>query len=187
MSKIHWAEYDEVMRASDVPGALAKLHDTPCTQEEALKILAWCESVQQRRADTITHVSGTTHQEFLPLRVFFMGHRGRASVRRRREGFVQLISLPVGGKRLRVGIVLHEYAHHVAPAGCMHSQPFVNVLDRLVQRFNSAVLPQAVPVAAGMHRSYVKRSKCFRCGVGTTRKHSRTGIASCGRCEASWP
>src|SRR5262245_23622274 len=169
MGNTHWAEYDSVLAASRDPARLERLHEVPLTQSQAVALLQWAAK----------QMPLTGSQE---LKVFFMGRRGRAT-RKSREGVIvkRLITLPketayrvVDNRRLlRVGLVLHEYAHHAVGLEAGHGEAFVKALDDLCE---AAEAPQeARSAAAGakiVHTTYTKRSKCFRCGVMTTRKHS---------------
>jgi hypothetical protein len=170
-------EYEPVLRASADRSRLERLNATPCTQDEAIAILEWL----RRR-----HPLSTT----LPLKLFFMGRRGRAS--RLVHADRLLITLPAGGKLLRVGLVLHEYAHHLAGLGTGHGPVFVQALDELALSFETedAYACADTPDAAAsegppLYTQYAKRQRCHFCGVNTTRKHSRNAYPCCGRCETA--
>jgi hypothetical protein len=173
----HWGEYDHVLAKSSDAAALIALHETPCSEEEAIKILGWAEGLKPRRL---------LNDVKLPMRLYFMGNRGRAGTKMRRGHYRHHMSLPKGGgRRLRVGIVLHEYAHLVAEAGAKHNHEFVRILDELVTLFNAGAMP-AEAVAAGppIYKKHTPRGKCFRCGQQTTRKSTRfPGSYSCRACE----
>jgi hypothetical protein len=176
----HWAEYDHVLERSSAPETLIKLHETPCTEQEAIAILHWLDTQRARRL---------FRDAPLPMRLYFMGYRGRAGMKIRQGKAHHHMSLPSGavngGRRLRVGLVLHEYAHLVAPSGEKHGKIFVDILDDLVRLFNTGTMPRE-QAAAGppIHRRHQKRGKCWRCGQQTTRRHSTLdGRYSCKACE----
>jgi hypothetical protein len=181
MGLTHWGEYDHVLAKSRDAQRLMRLHEIRCSKTEALALLTWCQSAMQKRRPEL-------------LRAFFAGTRGRAGTRvDKHRGVVKYVFVtlpPEGSRRLRVGIVLHEYAHLVAPRGAKHDWRFVTVLDDLCELFESAKLELDVaagtPVDQTLHRSYTKRVKCVHCKMGTTRKHSVKGYACCGVCERIW-
>jgi hypothetical protein len=168
----HRDEYPEVLAASRDPHRLIALHEARCDEGTALTIMAWL--LKERPIAR-------------PLKTVFAGNRGRAtSMKRRPNGdYVSWISLPtITSGRLRIGIVLHEYAHLLTP-GAKHGHVFTSMLDDLCELFLGATIrPAEVSLAATGYVKYQKRSKCFRCGIGTTRTHStKPSLPCCGRCE----
>ena len=110
-------EYTMVGRRSKNYALLKQLHETACTQEEALSIVK-----------TVSHQYGIT----VSVVRFREGVRGRAYCK------TFALSLPAtpgaGFGRLRVGIVLHELAHLIAFHRFKeraHRRPFLSLLDYL--------------------------------------------------------
>jgi hypothetical protein len=173
-------EYPYVLRMSNNPKLLVGLHSVRCTRSEAVFLVEWLAERFPLPLDK-------------PLRVFFMGKRGKSSVRGLQEaedGEISVrerrIALPATDD-LRIGIVIHEYAHQLE-IGDNHGPDFVRALDKLAHAVsNPDSVSPAVDVAAGTvdHREYTKRSRCCRCLTNTTRKHSKTGIPCCGKCESA--
>jgi len=189
MEKMCIGEYDSVFGASQEKERLRRLHDTPCSKEEALAIVRWL--VRVRPVYVGNFLLGR-------LQVVFAGKRGRAGIKRRPSGVVRpWISLPApqyrfaatGKPCLRVGIVLHEYAHHLATLAVGHTRPFVQVLDALCVLFETSQVDRAdlasgPPTGEIVANSYVKRGRCWQCGQSTTRRHSRLpGRYSCKKHE----
>lgn len=119
-------EYNQVSRASADVEALRLAHGTPCTQREAAAMLA---ALTARTGVTVRVRFGARHGRCslkpIMARVYFSDVRTRRKLYRRtwageRELLISLPKEPRGqhtrGWGLRVGLVLHEFAHAVAEA-----------------------------------------------------------------------
>jgi hypothetical protein len=172
-------EYDKVLQLSADAEALLRVHGMPLTKDEAKAVLDWAVAIRPRPSKE------------KPLRLFFRGKRGKYSLT---KGY---ISLPAAAPRLRVGIVLHEYAHHLerkrkdtvseslmeVKGKDPHGKDFVRVLDELVSLFLAgAAAERNAPAAASFElRTYKKRGRCLGCKMATTRR-TESGEPGCKKC-----
>ena len=179
-------EYDVVVAASSDPARLERLHRTRINPGQAIALVELLLRILPIYRDGYER-----NGKVLPvrsIRAFFAGQRGRASANFSKEpGAVHLrILLPGFSHRLRVGIVLHEYAHHLVGLKHRHDRTFTGALDLLCEFVETGKIGLPEQTAAGttdLHRAYSPRSACRRCRVATTRKHSILGTPCCGRCE----
>jgi hypothetical protein len=147
-------EYDHVALASGNTTLLREAHATPCIRAEAQALLMELAGLHGVSGLLVRFTSPRGLAGFAPVyrRERYMWPNGRATYRHIHQGEAPCVWLPrvpmePGGDwyaRLRVGLVLHEFAHHLeddsdfdvetgcAVAGPAHGPCFVTALDKLV-------------------------------------------------------
>ncbi len=171
LRRIRVLEYPAVMAGSTDPEALTHVHREACTREEAAELVSRLNAA---------HPPAWSWDG----KIRWAGKRGRVRYRPRTQQC--FLTLP-SDQSLRVGVVLHEWAHMTLAHGFAHGRHFIEVLDYLTARWMSGAFgtwEQVIEAAASAPPApkWAKRRPCVGCKVQTTRM--RNGRTICARCES---